>query len=223
LHSGFCTVLWLSGLKRISIDARVLLDTLPIWRLHETSQLSPGSVHASELNLIGCLLDRKLARLLFEACSGLKSLVYSQLDNVLKIGDILEPDWEPNFAYYDPRRARPYEESIVDPDWFSVIIQSYRDTLKNLQINFLQLNGGSMNSSLKFKNLRNFRSLVSLAIEDRHLGIFHDLPPQLKHLTLRAWKNIKLPFDSSDFIWSLLHREEQNGLHLRACASIQIW
>jgi hypothetical protein len=142
---------------------------------------------------------------------------------VLKIGDILEPDWEPNFAYYDPRRARPYEESIVDPDWFSVIIQSYRDTLKNLQINFLQLNGGSMNPSLKFKNLRNFRSLVSLAIEDRHLGIFHGLPPQLKHLTLRAWKNIKLPFDSSDYIWSLLHREEQNGLHLRACASIQIW
>jgi hypothetical protein len=59
--ADFVPIFGHSRLKRISIDAGVLLDTLLIWRLHETSQLSPGNLHASELNLIRCLLDRKLA------------------------------------------------------------------------------------------------------------------------------------------------------------------
>jgi hypothetical protein len=108
-------------LKRISIDAGVLLDTLPIWKLHETNQLSSGSLHTSELNLIGCLLDRKSARLLIEACSGLKSLVYSQLDNVHKIGDTWNRTWSrTSHTTTQGGRVRTRSQSLIQTPFRSL-------------------------------------------------------------------------------------------------------
>jgi hypothetical protein len=99
-------------------------------------------------------------------------------------------------------RVHTRSQSLIQTG-FRSLFKAVAIHLRTYRSIFLQLNGGSMSASLKFKDLRNFRSLVSLAIEDRHLGSFHDFPPQLKHLTLRAWKNIKLPFDFSDFISEL--------------------
>ncbi|CAO2658371.1 Nn.00g060940.m01.CDS01 [Neocucurbitaria sp. VM-36] len=203
------------GLKHISIYSGVLLDSLVFWKLGESYQFPAGSLHISELSLPGCLFDQRSAQMLIEACSGLKSLLYSQLNN-----DVHHLDEELGLEDVSTR-DHFYQQPLLDPRSFSSILGTRKDTLEDLQVSFQRLNGALMKADLKFSGLRNFGRLAILKIEARHMTSFHDLPPTLKHLTLmfKATYSLpakSLPSDLAEFFQSTEDPQKTPWLSLRS-------
>jgi hypothetical protein len=184
------------GLEQVSIYVGVLLDTHPSYKLDESEHLHPNSLCISKLNLLGCFLDETSARMLIEACSSLRSLIYSQWDNHSysrheRLGENLNEASEPE--------RRLYRHPVLDPHAFSLTLDSCKDSLENLQLTFEDLGLGGMHETLKVEGLRNFSRLTSLSIQDCHLRSFSDLPPTLNELAVEVYAMFRLPLDLDEF------------------------
>ncbi|KAF2825074.1 hypothetical protein CC86DRAFT_418818 [Ophiobolus disseminans] len=186
------------GLHEVNIYCGVLLSNLGPWKLADSDRLPPNSLTISKMSLVGCLLDFTSACMLLEACSRLRSLSYSQLDN--DIEDILEVLQAENTA-----TIQSYKPSILGPQTLTTALESCKDTLEDLQIHFRGLKGQPLDANIKFVGLRSFDLLGSLTIQTRHMGNFSSLPPALKHLRL-LFRNTSrypaklLPRDVADLV-----------------------
>jgi hypothetical protein len=160
-------------LDRINIYAGVLLDSIDSWGLDEAHQFLPSSLRISELNLLGCLLDEKSLKMLIEACSGLKSLIYSQLDNdVHDVEEGLEME-----LHDQTTRNQSFQQPLLNPATFSSVLGSCKDTLESLQASFRRLDSRLMNANFKFTGLQTLNHLVSLNMDANYIS---SLSPAIK-------------------------------------------
>lgn len=197
-------------LDRINIYAGVLLDSIDSWGLDKAHQVLPSSLRISELNLLGCLLDKKTLRMLIEACSGLKSLTYSQLDNdVHDVEEGLEME-----LHDETTRNQFVQQPLLNPATFSSVLGSCKDTLESLQTSFRRLDGGPMGANFKFSGLQTLNHLVSLNMDASYMSSFQALPSTLEYLTVRIRSMKALPSDLAEFVQETANPRKTQWLSL---------